>query len=167
MRTVLLASICAVVLVAGLAVAANPPQASAIRQSVASAGAKATVEGLAKAGQWEAVTAKIGSGDAAWIALAPLLAPGADAGHAEGLGLALATALPKNVAAVLGALDPDPAGVVGASHVCNAPFIEMPEAEEKAYVAAALAGLQAVSDPALASAKAACVGALQAVPAPG
>ena len=119
-----LPALTALLLVAGTARAAVPPPPATIAASIRAHGAAATVAGLLKADQWESVAGKIGSGDARWIALAPPLVPGADGAVAEGLGISLAYALPKNPRAVLAALDPKDGPVIGADQVCSVPFIE-------------------------------------------
>ena len=74
----------------------------------------------------ERLFANIQTGRASWVALAPKLAVGADAANAEGLGIALAYALPKNSAAVLNAVAAADAGTpaLAVSRVCGMPFIE-------------------------------------------
>ncbi|APA86497.1 hypothetical protein BJG93_14665 [Paraburkholderia sprentiae WSM5005] len=69
---------------------------------------------------------RIGAGRADWVALAPKLAEGADGANAEGLGIALAYALPRNPAAVLKVVDPveGDSHILAISRVCGIPFIE-------------------------------------------
>ena len=81
---------------------APAPTPASIEAGIRRDGAEATIAALAKAGQWDAVADRMGTGDARWIALAPRLAPGSDAGSAEDLGISLAFSLPKNPRAVLG-----------------------------------------------------------------
>jgi hypothetical protein len=68
----------------------------------------------------------IETGNAEWVALAPKLAIGADGADAEGLGIALAYALPKNPTAVLGVVDPieGDGHILAVSRICGIPFIE-------------------------------------------
>ena len=99
--------------------AVSAPSPAAIRDSIKREGAKATIADLAKADQWDAVSDRMDSGSADWIALAPLLASGSDAGSAEDLGISLAFSLPKNPNAVLAALDPANGPVIGADRVCG------------------------------------------------
>ena len=100
MREVRLVALLA--LATSVADAAPPLTASTVRQSLRKMGARRTIDDLQKRGRWEAITDKMNVGAGEWIALAPLLAPGSDAGSAEDLGISLAFALPKNPRAVLG-----------------------------------------------------------------
>ena len=104
----------------------------------------------------------MGDGGSQWVALAPGLAPGADAGSAEGLGISLALALPKNPRAVLAAIDPANGHVLGAGRVCGMPFIEDTVKDRPAYRRRALRAVRGVSDRSLANARAACLSALDA-----
>jgi hypothetical protein len=103
---------------------------------------------------------KIGSGRSEWIALAPKLAEGADAGNAEGLGIELAYALPKNPRAVLSVVDPleGDGHILEISRVCGIPFIETVPA---GYKVKALRAVRSVTDPRLRDVKARCIKALQ------
>ncbi|MPW09304.1 hypothetical protein GCT19_27220 [Paraburkholderia sp. CNPSo 3155] len=69
---------------------------------------------------------RIGTGRADWVALAPKLAVAADGANAEGLGIALAYALPRNPAAVLKVADPVEGGshILALPRVCGIPFID-------------------------------------------
>jgi hypothetical protein len=69
---------------------------------------------------------RIGTGRADWVALAPKLADGADGADAEGLGIALAYALPRNPAAALKVVDPveGDSHILAISRVCGIPFID-------------------------------------------
>ena len=98
-----------------------------------------------------------GEGDARWIALAPKLAPGSDAGSAEDLGISLAFSLPKNPGAVLAALDPADGHILGASRVCGMPFIEDTVKDRPAYKRRSIHALEEVSAPTLAQTKTACL----------
>jgi len=102
----------------------------------------------------------IGSGQAAWVALAPKLATGADAAIAEGLGIALAYALPKNASVVLKAVDPveGDTHILAISRVCGIPFVE--EAPF-AYKTKALRAVAAVKNPALRQVRERCLAALK------
>ena len=107
----------------------------------------------------------VASGDAAWLDVVPLIQPGTDAGSSTELEMALSTALPRNAAGVL-ALLPDHGEYGG---VCVNSAIEYAElsaadtaASNAAYYGAAIPAVEAVSDPALAAGKAACLTALRA-----
>ena len=127
-------------------------------------GAKAVVARLWKSGDWDRVMDKVDAGDGRWIALVPLLAPGADAGTAEELPIALAFALPHNPRAVLTVL----AGKDGfrAEDVCSAPFIEDTVRDIPGYLRSAKAAVARVSDPALGRARADCLAQLRTAAAP-
>lgn len=104
---------------------------------------------------------RIGSGQRAWVALTPRLAPGADGANAEGLGIALAYALPKNATAVLGAVDPieGDGHILAVSRVCGVPFIDEPPHR---YRQDALVAVKAVKEQALQAVKARCLAKLHA-----
>jgi hypothetical protein len=136
----------------------NLPQ---VRASVESRGAGETVRRLQAAGQWDVVLDGISNGEAAWIALVPRLAQGADAEPSETLGVALAKALPRAPAAVLHALDPRDGPVLGPSRVCGAPFAEPTPEFLAAYRPRALAAVESVRDPRLRSSRDACLAVLR------
>ena len=102
------------------------------------------------------------SGNADWIALAPLLAPGSDAGSAEDLGISLAFSLPKNPRGVLAALDPANGHIIGANRVCGLPFVEDTVPDLPAYRLKAIRAVREVKDTKLTSARTACLAALAA-----
>lgn len=133
------------------------PTAFDIRRSVADVGAEATVRSLSKDGHWNAVEAEIGTGDADWVALAPLLAPGTDAGTSEGLSISLADALPKNPRAVLAVLNVRGGDMLGAEHVCAAPFIEDTAEHQASYKKSALRSLSGITEASLQPARVACI----------
>ncbi len=142
------------------------PTATRVETSIRQHGAAATIARLwGKGGwpsQWDWVIDRMGDGNAGWIALAPKLAPGSDAGSSEDLGIALAFALPKNPRAVLAALDLGNGIVLGADRVCGAPFIEDTVKDIPAYRRRAIRAVKAVSNPHLKMAKTACLTALRA-----
>ena len=144
------------------AILAAAPSASAVKGSIKRQGAKATIADLAKTGQWSAVSGRMDSGSSDWIALAPLLAPGSDAGSAEGLGISPGFPLPKNPEAVLAALDPANGHTIGANRVCGLPFVEDTVSDLTAYRLTAIRAVQGTRDRRLASARAACLAALAA-----
>ena len=103
----------------------------------------------------------MGTGDARWIALAPKLAPGSDAGSAEDLGISLAFSLPRNPRAVLAALDPADGHVLGAGRVCGMPFIEDTVKDRPAYKRHAIHAVKTVTDPRLSKVRLACLRELE------
>jgi len=129
-----------------------------IAADIAARGAAKAVARLAANGDYDRVLGHIDNGDPRWLALAPKLAPGADAGNAEALVIALAFALPRNPAGVLALLQGKDA--FAAADVCEAPFIEDTVKDVPAYVRRARAAVSAVNDPRLASAKVQCLAAL-------
>jgi hypothetical protein len=133
------------------------PTPAEVEASLARNGARATVSALFDQRRWDYVSDRIGAGDGAWVALAPRLAAGADAGTAEDLPIALAFALPRNPAAVLAALG---SGAFDIGEVCGAPFIEGTVSDLPAYVRRARAAVRRVDAPALAAARRACLAAL-------
>jgi hypothetical protein len=92
--------------------AAPVPSAAALNAEIDAKGAKEVVNRLNRAhpdsnGQndWSRVTNQMWMGRAAYIKLAPKLAPGTDAGSSEDLGISLAHALPLAPITVLRATD--------------------------------------------------------------
>jgi len=134
------------------------PTPAQIAASVTRYGAGETVNALFDQHRWDFVSERIAAGDGAWLALAAKLAPGVDAGTAEELPIDLAFALPRNAAAVLAAIR-DGASDVG--DVCSAPFIEDTVKDIPAYRRHAVAAVERVADPRLATTKTACLVALR------
>ena len=134
---------------------------AAIEADVRRVGAKAVVNRLWESHAWGSVEAHVSSGDRAWIALAPTLSAGTDAATSEGLGLALAEALPKWPKAVLAVLDLTDRPVLGPSQVCSVPFYDVSAAFLRHYKQRALAAVSAVRDQRLAPAKRACLAKLR------
>ena len=141
----------------GLAATALSPDK--IASDIAAHGADAVVARLNANGDYDRVLGHIDSGDSRWLALAPKLAPGTDAGTAEALVIALPFALPRNPSGVLALLQgPD---AFPADDVCGTPFIEDTVKDVPAYVHRARAAVMAVRDPRLQDAKSACLVALK------
>lgn len=152
----------ALLLIAHVASAALPLTPSSIAADVREHGAKATVDALLKAREWDGVADKMGGGDSRWIALAPMLAPGSDAGSAEDLGISLAFSLPLNAPAVLAALDPANGPIVGAQRVCEMPFIEDTVTDLAGYKRQAIRAVEAVRGASLVPRRNACLAVLRA-----
>ena len=138
---------------------AAQPTAGEIAVSLTRYGARSTVSALFDQRRWDYVSDRIGAGDRPYLALAPRLAAGADAGAAEDLPIALAFALPRNAPAVLTALAPG--GGLDAAEVCDAPFIEDTVSDIPAWRRSAAAAVRRVADPRLAAVKATCLAALE------
>jgi hypothetical protein len=147
-----------VVVVSTPALAAPQLTPQAIAADIAAHGADVVVAKLAKNGDYDRVLGHIDKGEAEWVALAPKLAPGTDAGWAEALSISLAFALPKNPKAVLALLAGKDA--FAADDICSAPFIEGTIKDVPGYIRRAKAAVAKLSDPSLQSAKAACLAAL-------
>jgi hypothetical protein len=137
---------------------ANLPE---VRASLERYGPAAAVKRLADAKQWDAVLDGIGRGEVGWIAIAPLLAKGADGGLAEGLTIALAEGLPRAPGAVLHVLDPQDGPMLGASSVCSAPFIEPKPGFIETYRPKAMAAVRSIHAAGLQAARNACLAALK------
>jgi hypothetical protein len=138
---------------------AGTPSPDFVAKDIAARGAEAAVAKLTKSGDYDRVLDRIDQGDARWIALAPKIAPGVDAGNAEALVISLAFALPKNpraVLAIVGGKDGFPV-----DDVCGAPFIEGTVKSVPTYIKKAEAAVLRVSDPALAETKDACLAQLR------
>lgn len=154
----------ALVLTSANAFATPAPSSRAILAEIMRIGAKATVEELSKGGrrtQFDSVLDRIGSGDPAWIALAPKLATGTDGEASEGLGIALAEALPKNPGAVLRTIDPGNPLILGPARVCGMPFIEPSRGFLRRYRTRALKALAQMRDPAVEQMKVTCISILR------
>lgn len=147
-------------LAAGYAMAGQnhfPASAAQLSQEIEAKGAKAVVDSLGDA--FDDVLDHIDSGDPAWIALAPKLAQGTDAGNSEGLAIALAYALPKNPQAVLAVVTEND-GVLAINRVCSIPFIEDTVKDRPAYKRNALHAVEAIKEPSLRKAKSNCLAVL-------
>jgi hypothetical protein len=135
-----------------------------VRAMVARDGANATVRTLNEGGteaapnRFAMVMRGVSSGEQAWLDIVPLIRPGTDGEAGEGLSIALGDALPRNAAGVLRILK-TPDDVASA---CEPLAFEEGSAERTAHVQAAIAALEAVSDPALQQAKASCLATLRA-----
>jgi hypothetical protein len=147
-----------VVIMGTSALAAAKPTPETIAADIAAHGADAVVARLAKHGDYDRVLGHIDQGGTKWVALAPKLAPGTDAGNAEALIISLALALPKNPQAVLALLSGNNAFQI--DDVCGAPFIEGTVKDVPAYVRKARAAVSRVMDAKFAGAKAACLASL-------
>jgi len=153
----------AVGIVAWAVAGAAPPVAPdplQLARDIGNEGPAAVVERLWRTGTYQEVLQQMASGSKQWVALAPQLAQGADAAAAEGLGIALAEALPRNPASVLAVLDPArPA--LSPARICGVPFIEGTTVDIPAYVRDSTAAVSAVTDDRLQAAKVACLAALR------
>jgi hypothetical protein len=143
---------------------AGPPITPAqVRALIASRGARATVQLLDRPGnrrdRWDTVLRGIATGNQAWLDLAPQIAAGTDAGTAEEYAIALSDALVGNPA---GTLRLASAGGGDVTEVCVESGIETPLRQRRAYDAAAIEAVTAVTATDLQAAKAACLASLRA-----
>jgi hypothetical protein len=149
----------------GAVVAAGSGMTAAeISAEIDAKGAKAVINRLAAANvdamgrsDWSRTMDQIWNGRLAYIALAPKLAHGADAGPADDLGIALARALPVAPAAVLRVIDRHNGPVLGVGRVCGAPFLDPAAKDVSGYLRAAQSAVDEVDAPRLQHVKAACL----------
>jgi len=147
-------------LIAAAGATAQSMTAGSIAAEIGSEGARPVVQRLWNSGEFGRVLDAIATGDSEWIALSPELASGADGAAGEGLGIALARALPKNPAAVLSALDAElPA--ISIARVCGLPFVEGSIQDIESYRREAEAALEQVRGAALQDRKADCLADLR------
>ena len=107
-----------------------------------------------------AVLSHLERGETDWIALAPKLAAGTDAGTSEGLSTALAYALPLQPVAVLAVLSKR-SGPLDAERVCSIPFIEDSVKDIKSYQRRAIQAVSEVRDTGLQQVREICLQALR------
>lgn len=148
----------------------GPPITPAqVRALIASRGARATVQLLDRPGnrrdRWDSVLRGIATGNQAWLDLAPRIAAGTDAGTAEEYAIVLSDALVNNAAGTLRLVL---ASGRELTDVCAESGIETPRRQRRAYDAAAIEAVQAVTAPDLQAAKTRCLASLRAnAAAPG
>lgn len=143
---------------------AASPDPSHVKSDLQHLPAKKVISNLKKHGEFEQMLKRIDEGDAQWIALAPSLYEGTDAGDSEDIEIALATALPKNALAVLSILNGDEAAAEGQpriDRVCGVPFIEPTDDFVKKYLRESTAALKAASDEKLLPLAQKCLGYLK------
>jgi hypothetical protein len=153
MRTLSVAAILAALTMPTLSADLTP---SAILALLEGQDARAVVQSLDEP-SWTAFLAHVEAGDRGWIDLVPLLAPGADAGTAEGVSIALSRALRANPQGVLNVLTNDH---YSAADICAANDIEVSAADAVKFIDQALVKVAAVIDPALSQARDACLHSL-------
>ncbi|MHA0851433.1 hypothetical protein ACV094_06705 [Serratia nematodiphila] len=116
---------CSISLLAGALLAVNfsasamALDSQEVGYNIEARGARPVVAQLGKAGQFGAVENSIRLGDDSWIALAPKLAGGGNAGFTAGIKSALSAALIYNPAAVLQALNKG--NDLSLNDICTAP----------------------------------------------
>ena len=125
-------------------------------------GAKPVVDRLLRSGQWWALAKHIAYGSPQWIALAPALSTGTDAGTSESLKISLAYALPRATSATLATLDiNDQSSPRSVRQVCSSPFIEDSREHERGYKLVAMRALERVREPRLRTTAVACADELR------
>jgi hypothetical protein len=109
--------------------------------------------------RWKAVIAGIALGQNAWLDVARAIQPGVDAGTAEDLTSAVASALKVNPAGVLRLIGTE----FPLTKVCDVPLIEPTNAEVAIWKRRTLAALDRVRDPSLTTKVHDCRAALAAI----
>jgi len=131
--------------------------AQQVADSIAKRGAKSVANELNRERgltSWSYIQDRVASGELSWLNVAAKLRPFTDAGNAEGLDNAVADALPKAPAQVLGMLGES----FHASRVCSGgQFIEVPKATVVGFLKRAKAAVGGVGEPALAKSKEKCL----------
>ena len=141
----------------GCEAAPGHPTIAEVRGDLASMGPTRTVQALWSDKRWDWIEDRVAAGDTGWIALAPRLAPGTDAGTSEGLSISLAEGLTRNPRAVLAVLTLGDDSVLGVQQVCEAPFIEETPQHHATYMRATFRALAGVRAPDLHRVKQACL----------
>ena len=121
----------------------KPLTADWVMQEIAKHGPKHAVTVMWDQKRYSELLGNISAGKGEWIALAPKIVSGTDAGASEGLGISLAEALPKNPKAVLGILDQSKA-TLSSGRVCSIPFIEPEKDFLESYAKSALAAIEEI-----------------------
>jgi hypothetical protein len=110
---------------------------------------------------WESIEDRVATGKERWLDVAKALRVYSDAGVSEGLDNAVAEALPKNAAGVLGVLGNDRAKEFTVERICSTQtFIEVPRAARLRHLEASLVAVQRVEATPLKGVKQACIAAL-------
>lgn len=107
--------------------------------------------------RWDTVASGIAKGEPAWLALAPQIARGTDAGTSDDFGMAAQDALTTNPAGTLRLLTQIEMG----AGACDENGFEVPAEQARAYYQAATAAVESVADPALQQIKTQCLAALR------
>ncbi|MDB5536224.1 MAG: hypothetical protein JWQ65_1099 [Devosia sp.] len=111
-------------------------------------------DGDAENNPWFSVLDRIETGDQDWIDLVPLLAPGTDAGTAEGLVITLSRTLKTNAPAVFKLIAD---GQFTVEDICVDNDIEVPLTDYIAFLDNIVVTVAAVLDPALLDVRNACL----------
>lgn len=134
-----------------------------VRALIARRGATGAVQYLDRPGnrpdRWDSVLRGIALGDPAWLAVAPEIAEGTDAGTSESYVITLTDALVSNATGVLRMIL---AGAATVEDVCLESGIETPRRQHRLYDAAAIEAVQRVTAPSLRALKVRCLASLRA-----
>jgi hypothetical protein len=131
-----------------------------VRRMIEAEGATQAVEKLGSGKDpeapppWSTVMAGIARGEPQWLAVAPLIRPGTQAGTDEEYSMALTDALTTNPAGSLRLMALEEGGSDG---YCVASDYETPPEQIRAYYTAAIANVETVGEPELQGIKAACL----------
>lgn len=137
--------------------AVTPAEVTAMLQSQTPQQTVNALYGSGENSRWDTVASGIAKGDPAWLALAPQIAKGTDAGTSDDFGMAAQDALTTNAAGALRMLLETEMGV-GA---CSENGFEVTAEQARAYFQTARAAVEAVTDPALQQVKTSCLDALR------
>jgi hypothetical protein len=107
--------------------------------------------------RWETVSSGIAKGDPAWLAIAPRIGEGTDAGTSIDFMVAVQDAVTTNPAGALRLMTQLGDG----TGFCNEHGMEVPAAQARAYFQTAMAAVEGVADPSLQQAKAGCLAELR------
>ncbi len=124
---------------------ASHPTTQQLTEKIKLKGAHAVISDLYIDGEkeWQYVTTEIGKGSGDWLKVASLLAPGSDAGSAETLSEAVASAIPYNPEGVLNIIT-DRYLILSEREVCGLPFYRMRDAKFNQYIVDAIRALYKV-----------------------
>lgn len=107
--------------------------------------------------RWDTVASGIAKGEPAWLALAPQISRGTDAGTSVDFAVAAQDALTTNPTGALRMLGQTEMS----TGACGENGIEVPAEQARAFHQAAIASVQSVNDPALQQIKEQCLAALR------
>jgi hypothetical protein len=130
-----------------------------VKAEVARHGPEDVVQRLWEANRYSEIIDPIAQGKSRWIAIVPVIGGGTDAGAAEELSDAMASALPQNPNAVLNAVRLTP-GNPDVSQICVPPFVEGTKDQYLIYIRRSITALHRVTAPKLAKLKEDCIHSL-------
>lgn len=113
--------------------------------------------GTGENSRWDTVASGIARGDPAWLAVAPQIARGTDAGSSDEFGMAAQDALTTNPSGALRLLSQIEMG----AGACDENGFEVPAEQARIYYQTATAAVETVNDPGLQKIKTECLAALR------